>query len=364
MTDAPEFGPRYRVTELTEFACAVLCSVGMVDSDARTLGANLVDSDLRGIESHGIVRLAPYIGQMTSGDVALRPEVRLEQRTPVAALVDGGGGFGVLAGMQAMRWTVQTARSYGLAMAGVTNIGHFGTASYYSRAAARQGFIGIAMTNTSPVVAPAGGAEPRLGNNPLSIAVPDGNGDVGFCLDIAMSVVSRGRVKLASLAGRAIPAGWALDAAGAPTESADEALDGALLPFGDYKGAGLSMAIEILAAALTGAQLTQQIRHGGFTEAAAAAEPDQRAVTVGNLFLALNPTAFRAMTDFTADVDSITSWVTSARPRPGQTVRVAGDPEREAEAERAAHGIPLGASTVTSLRMLAERYGVALPTPR
>ena len=361
---------RYDAEQLRSFGARVFEHVGMRPEDAGLLAGNLVDSELRGVDTHGLARLAPYAGQLRSGDVNPRPQVALEVRTPVVAAVEGDGGFGVIAGMKAVSWATEAARSFGLAMAGVRNVGHFGTASYYTRAAAAEGFIGIAMTDTSPVVAPAGGAEPRLGNNPLSIAVPDGRGGASFCLDIAMSVVSRGRVKMHALAGRALPPHWAIDADGVATSDAEAALTGALLPFGDYKGSGLSMAIEILAGALTGAPLTQHIRHGGFTSAAGAAGAaghaggSRDAVTVGNLYLVIDPSVFRPAGEVLADVAAIRRYVKAVRPRPGETVLISGEPEEAAAAERTANGIPLGDATLASLRQLAAETGVDLPASR
>lgn len=359
----PDDFPRYDAPLLVEFAKAILIKCGMSGPDAQTLSANLIDADVRGIDSHGIVRLAAYAQQLRSGEIRARPEIVLVERSPVSAIIDGGGGFGVIVGIKGMEWAIEAAKANGLGMVGVRNVGHFGTASYFTRWAASRGPIGIAMTNTSPVVAPAGGIEPRIGNNPISIAIPDGKGGTSFCLDIAMSVVSRGRVKIYSLAGEALPPGWALDINGQPTTDADAALGGALLPFGDYKGTGLAIAIEILTAALTGGQLTQNVRHGGFTVAGNDEHDDSRSVTIGNLFMAIDSGVFRDSSLFQADVESILTYVTGARGLPNSAVRIPGEPEMDAETDRTVYGIPLSLSTLASLMKIGEEHQVSMPNP-
>ena len=344
--------------ELTVFTTAVFAATGMPDDYAALLAASLVDADLHGVSTHGVVRVPGYIAQLRSGDVDPHAVVSLEQRAPSAALVDGGGTFGAIAGSLAIEWAVRAARGTGIAMCGARDVAHFGAAGYFARKAAAEGMIGIAMTNTPPAVATTGAADARLGNNPLAIAAP---GDEDFSLDIAMSVVSRGRVKLTADAGDPLPEGWAIDAEGRPTTDAQAGLDGSLLPFGGYKGAGLAIAVEILSAALTGAQLTQDAKPSGFTATAGQAAGNVRgsSVTVGHLFLVIDPRVFRPLDEVEHDIHRIVDYVKGSRPAPGERIQVAGQREAALATERAAAGIPLPESVRSALDRLAAEAGIA-----
>ena len=169
---------------------------------------------------------------------------------------------------------------------------HFGAAAFYALRAVERGLIGIAATSTPAVMAPTGGAEARIGNNPLSVAAPTPDGIPPFVLDLAQSAVSRGRIKLAELAGEAIPAGWALDPDGRPTVDPAAALAGALLPFGGYKGYGLAFAVEVLTGVLAGDELGSELINASLTGSARSGSAT-RVGTVGSLYIADRPGAAR-----------------------------------------------------------------------
>lgn len=345
---------------LTEFVIDVFAATGMPREHATPLADNLVDADLHGVSTHGLVRVPGYVDQLRSGDVDPHAQVTLEARSAVSAIVDGGGTFGAIGGSRAIEWGVDAARGSGIAMCGAKNIAHFGAAGYFSRLAAASGMVGIAMTSTPPAVATAGGIDRRLGNNPLAIAAP---GPDNFSLDVAMSVVSRGRVKLFADADKAVPEGWAIDVDGHPTTDAHAALDGTLLPFGGYKGAGLALAVEILSAALTGGQLTQHAKPSGFTatngDAGATGQGGQGSVTVGQLFIVIDPEIFRPLQAFEADVHQIVDYVKQSQTLPGEQVLIAGEQEAEIAAQRRREGIPVPAAIRTRLDELASELSVA-----
>jgi LDH2 family malate/lactate/ureidoglycolate dehydrogenase len=344
-------------SQLAEFTAALFAATGMPNDYAELLAASLVDADLHGVSTHGVVRVPGYVAQLRSGDIDPHAAVHLEERAVSSALVDGGGTFGAIAGSRAIEWGVGAARRTGIAMCGARNVAHFGAAGYFARLAAAQGMIGIAMTNTPPAVATTGAADARLGNNPLAIATP---GDEDFSLDIAMSVVSRGRVKLTADAGDPLPEGWAIDADGRPTTDARAGLDGSLLPFGGYKGAGLAIAVEILSAALTGAQLTQDAKPSGFTATPgqAGSGTGSSSVTVGHLFLVIDPEVFRPLADVEHDIHRIVDYVKGSRAAPGESIVIAGQREAALAAERAQVGIPLPAAVRAGLDELAASLGV------
>jgi len=358
-------GARYDAGELTAFVAAIFRAAGMPEQDAEIVARSLVDADTHGVATHGTARVAAYVTQLRAGEVNAAPAERVVRDQPAAALVDADGGFGAPAGIRAMDRAIEKARAYGVGLVGVRNVAHFGTAAFYSRHAAANGCVGLAMTSTSAVVAPYGGAEPRIGNSPLSAAAPGPDGDPEIVLDIAQSTTARGRLKLALDAGTEIPEGWAIDAAGRPTTDPAAALEGSLLTSGGHKGSGLSVVVEMLAAGLTGAQLSQDAHHGGFTRRDAGTADASADVTVGNLYLAVPADVFGDGEGVRNRARAIADHVRACPPAAGfDRVRAPGDLEREHATDAATHGVPILAPTERELHDLATQYGLAMPHPR
>jgi LDH2 family malate/lactate/ureidoglycolate dehydrogenase len=360
----------YRRAELQHFAAGVFETTGLRRADAWILADSLVDADERGIVTHGLVRLPAYWGQLRSGQVNPQAQVTVQVDRGAVALLNADGGFGAPAGTVAMTTAVQRAREFGIGMAGVRNMAHFGAASYYARIGAAAGCYAIAMTSTSAVVAPWGGRQARVGNNPLAIAVPALPGKTPFVLDIAMSAVSRGRIKLAYERAEELASGWALDGNGNPTTNPAEALLGALLPAGGHKGSGLAIAIEMLAAALTGAQLSQDVLHSGFTSAAdgpdeAQPRPDTRPdVTVGSLYLAIDAGSFGDPYGVMRRNQQVLDFVQSSLPAAGtERVLIPGELEYQTTAAMPAAHVVVVAETAQAITEVAAASGIAAPTP-
>jgi LDH2 family malate/lactate/ureidoglycolate dehydrogenase len=324
---------------------------------------NLVEADRRGVATHGLVRLASYRRQIADGEIDPRAEPALERDDGPTALVDGAKAFGALTGTFAMDAAVDRAARYGVGIVAARRCTHFGTAAYYALRAARQGMIGVAATNTPGVMAPWGGADPTIGNNPFAVATPVPDGRPPFVLDMAQTVVARGRVKLAEVAGEPIPHGWGLDAEGRPTTDAAEALAGALLPSGGYKGSGLALAIEALTGVLAGDGLSPELRNTSMTGVPRARE-NARVGTVGNLYLAIDPGRFAGNDGYLQGMGRLLDAVKAVRPAPGFTeVLVPGEPEARAAEEADAGGIPLDEPTLAGLEELARKLDVPWPEP-
>lgn len=356
---------RYDAGELTAFAAAVFRSAGTSEQDADIIASSLVDADVHGVPTHGTARVAAYVTQLRAGEVNAAPTERIVTDRPAAALVDADRGFGAPAGIRAMDRAVEKARTNGVGLVGVTNVAHFGTAAFYTRHAAAAGCVGLAMSNTSAVVAPYGGAGPRIGNSPMSAAAPGPDGDAEIVLDVAQSTTARGRLKLALDAGTEIPAGWAIDAGGRPTTDPAAALEGSLLPGGGHKGSGLSIVVEMLAAGLTGAQLSQDVHHSGFTRRDTDTTDASADVTIGSLYIAVPVDVFDDGDGARARTRAIADHVRGCPPAEGfDRVRAPGDVERERAADARAHGVPVLATTERDLRDLAGRYGLAMPERR
>jgi LDH2 family malate/lactate/ureidoglycolate dehydrogenase len=352
-------GGRFSEEALRAFGEAALARCGASRSAAATVVGCLLETDRRGVHTHGLIRLRSYALQARAGEIAAGAEPRVIHEYGPTSLVDGRFAFGALTGVFAMDDAIERAVEFGVGVAAVRNGTHFGSAACYSLRAARRSLIGIAATNTPAAMAPWGGEEARLGNNPFSVAGPTAGAP--FVLDMAQSVVSRGQVKLAHLAGLPIPETWALDAEGRPTTDPHAALEGALLPMAGHKGSGLALAVELLTGALAGAGLSPRLVNTGLT----GGRQDARAATeegVGHLFVAIDPERFAGRERFRARMDDLLAAVKATRPAAGfSEVLVPGEPEHRAEDVAASAGIALPAASIEELRLLATEEGLPFP---
>jgi (2R)-3-sulfolactate dehydrogenase (NADP+) len=260
-------------------------------ANARSVARALAQAEIDGQQGHGLMRVPGYAAQVRAGKVDGHavPEARLTR--PGSLMVDAGGGFAYPALDLAIARLPGLARVNGIAAAGFTRSHHFGVAGRHVERLADAGLVALAFANTPRAMAPWGGRRPLYGTNPIAFAAPV-RGAPAVVVDLALSVVARGRVLAAARKGEAIPAGWAVDEAGRPTTDAAAALNGALQPIGDAKGAALAFMVEVLAAALTGARL-------GF-EASSFLDAEGGPPGVGQLVIAIDAGGF-AGADVLAD---------------------------------------------------------------
>ena len=243
---------RYRHEDLFEYGCRVLERLDVPAAHARDVAGCLIKAELRGVDSHGLVRLPVYARRVQAGVVKARPDIRLISSGTAAALVDGDNGLGPVVGTRAMEAALELARSHGTGFVGVRHSNHFGPAAYYVEKAVSQGFIGVAISNAPPHMAPFGGRARFLGTNPVAIGIPAGEEDP-LIFDASTSVVARGKIIMAAHTKTPIPEGWAIDPEGYPTTDPEQALAGAVLPFGGPKGSAISFIIDVLCGVMTGA---------------------------------------------------------------------------------------------------------------
>jgi LDH2 family malate/lactate/ureidoglycolate dehydrogenase len=348
---------RFTVAAVHRQIAEILRSWGF-DEDAVAVTAEaMTHTDLSGIDSHGISMFISYERLHRSGHLNSRARPTVLRETPVTALVDAQHGLGHPAAATAMRIATEKAARTGVGAVSVVNSRHFGAAGYYAAMAAEAGMLGLVTTSArTTAVVPTGGAEPRLSTNPLAFAAP-GRRHEPFLLDMATSTVAINKIKVYDLEGNSIPPGWFVDPAGRPVTDANaalraawEGLGGGLTPLGGgttgggHKGYGLSVMVEILSSALSGATPSATREEGG---------PDD----VGHFCLALDPGAFRPADDVLDSVDRIIDGLHATRPADGGEVLVAGEPERRARAERAEHGIPLPTGLLARLREICDRTG-------
>jgi LDH2 family malate/lactate/ureidoglycolate dehydrogenase len=325
---------------------------GLSGQAARTVAEALVDSDMRGIPSHGVMLVPMYLDRLRAGSVSRREEAEVVSEHGAVTVLDAHHALGQLSGEQAMRLAVQRSREYGAGVTVVRNAFHFGGAYRYALLAARAGCIGIAASNTRPLMPAPGGAEAVVGNNPLAIAAPAPDGAEPIVLDMALSEAALGKIRLAALQGREIPATWATDAQGRPTTDPEAAIAGLLLPIGLHKGYGLALMVDVLTGVLAGGGFGQRV-NGLYADVAV---PNNAA----HLFIALDVAAFASPDAFAEGVATLAAEVTGSTRAPGvERVYLPGEQAAERRAAAARDGVALDPGTVEALR----GAGVAWPEP-
>jgi LDH2 family malate/lactate/ureidoglycolate dehydrogenase len=358
---APCFFP---AEQLRGFCAGVFRSLGVPEADAATAADVLSCADRRGIDSHGVARLAGYVEMLAAGRINPRASPRVVRETASTATLDGDNGLGLVIGPRANALAMEKAAAAGTGWVAVCHTNHYGIAGYYPLQALERDMIGWSMTNASKGVAPLWGALPMLGTNPIAIAFP-GLEEPPIVLDMATSAVAYGKIEIAQRKGERIPEGWAIDREGRPTTDPGAMIArGALLPLGvdrehgGHKGYGLALAVDVLSAVLSGANW------GPFTPPfVLREEAPTRSVGkgIGHFFGAMRIDAFRDPWEFKAQIDDLVRTLRATPAAPGTPgPLIPGDPEREAERERAHTGIPLLPAVVDELRAVSRLTGVPL----
>lgn len=340
-----------KATQLEDLSTSILAAAGLPEDHARIVSQVLVFADERRVWSHGVFRLDSYVTRIVAGGVNTDPQIRIERLAPSLLRVWGDHGMGHVVTMRATEEAIAAARETGIAMAAVTGSGHFGMASAYSRRAAEEGCIGIVWTTTSATLAPWGSKEPLIGNNPIAFSLPAADGRP-VTLDMALSTVAGGKIHIAAQRGEAIPLGWALDAEGNETTDPKAALAGTLFPVGGYKGSGLSLVTEMMAAGLTRGQFA-------FQAPDLWCNPGEKQSSSHILFV-VDVARFLPVEEFSAWTDQLARRVRDSARRPGfDRVYLPGEPEEEAAAQAARDGIDLPESSREMVRKAAATVGVA-----
>ncbi|NLD88066.1 MAG: Ldh family oxidoreductase [Clostridiales bacterium] len=337
-----------RADEMTIYRAA-----GLSEEDAGIISDALIENEMTGIASHGLIRTRRYVDCILSGGI--RPEGRYEfvYDNPSWAVVDGLGGLGIIISVKATELCIQKARETGIGIVNVRHSHHFGAAGQYTRQIARENMFGMAMSNTGPMMAVTGTNVRCAGNNPFSYCVPAGKYDY-VMLDMAMSRFADGKLQVFRAKGLPMPPDTALDKFGNPTtDPNDYFAGGILLPFGDYKAYGLAVMVDLLSGILSGA--------GILTEVNAWNETPGTDGNTGHFFMALDIGRVCDIDEYIARVEQMVDWYKSAPPLPGvDKIRYPGEPEQDAVCEAKKYGIGLPGSTIQSLNETAERLGVQL----
>ncbi len=342
---------------------AVLRAWGMDEENIAVTSEVMVETDLMGVDSHGISMLLLYEIMQEAGQLRLSARPSIVRQSATTAVMDGGAGLGHPVSVAAADLAIEKALAHDVGIVSVFNSHHHGALGFYARRMTAKGLIGIVSTTSRLLtVVPTFGAERVLGTNPFCFAAPAGRHDA-IVLDMSTSVVAANKVKVYAFSGRALPDGWVVDAEGGPLTDAMQAYRilfeggaGGLTPIGGagterggHKGYGLALFAQILAGTLGGGSFSpvrNRTQHSS--------EPDN----IGHVFIAVNPAAFRDPEDFRRDMDELIDTMRATRPAdPARPVLVPGDPERAARENRLRNGIPIPPALAAKIREIAESAG-------
>jgi LDH2 family malate/lactate/ureidoglycolate dehydrogenase len=335
--------------QLIDFAAGVYSAIGVPEDDARLVADSLVQADLWGHQSHGVLRLSWYVKRIESGVMKAKTVPDVVVDAGALAVIDGHDGIGQVLTATAAREAVRRAKAHGVGVVALRNSNHFGTAMYYTLMAAREQCVALLSTNASPAMAPWGGRKKTVGTNPWSIAAPAGR-YAPMVLDIANTGVARGKIYLAKQKGLPIPLGWAINAAGEPTTDPAEAIDGIILPMAAHKGYAIAMMMDVLSGVLTGSAFGGGVK-GPY-------QFDQRS-GCGQLMIALNIAAFQPLEDFATRMEALINETKSVPLAKGfEEIAYPGEIEARNEQANRKRGLSLPDDTIADLRAMADAKGL------
>lgn len=320
-------------------------SLGMSEADAAASVWPLIDAETMGIATHGLIRVPAYAKRLGLGGIDAEGKIAVERRAPSLALVDGGNTTGTAIAARALDAAFEMVAETGIAYVGCRHSNHCGALMPYGLKAVEAGYVFLGGTNASTTMPPWGGAEARIGNNPICVAAPV-EGGPHFLLDMAMSVAARGKIRAAEAAGDRIPADWAVDDRGRPTTDPTAALQGFLLPMGGHKGSGLSQAIDILSGALSGAQFLSGISSW--------LDHPELPSNIGHFFLLLDPGRLVGKEAFSEAMTRFRDIILTTPPAdPTRPVMLPGQAEQECRRQAMANGMTLPKELIDEIKDLA-----------
>ncbi|MCJ7509030.1 MAG: Ldh family oxidoreductase [candidate division Zixibacteria bacterium] len=350
--------------KLTDFCVEIFKKIGVSEADAKIVADNLATSDLRGIPSHGVARLKRYVDGIKGGIILPNVKPKILKETPVTVAISGENGLGQPAGVFAMNLAIEKAKKNGLGFATVRNSNHYGIAGYYALMALKHDLIGISLTNSEPLVVPTFSKDMIIGTNPISVAIPAGK-ERPYVLDMATSVVPRGKFEVYLRQEKPVPLGWAVDQDGLATTDTKLVIDnmtntagGGILPLGGegellsgHKGYGLSLLVDILSGVLAGADFGPYVK--------SKKRGTKTFINVGHFFGAVKIENFIELDKFKSTMDSMIQQLKNSQKAKGQNrVYIHGEKEFEKWEEYKKNGLPLGEKVVETLKQLGQELGV------
>lgn len=334
---------------LRAFTTAIYRSAGMPEADAALVADTLVQADLWGHQSHGVLRVGWYLARLKAGVCVPVATPDYVVDAGAIAVIDGGDAMGQVLTAIAMTDAIRRAREHGIGAVALRNSGHFGTALYFTLMAARAGCVGFLSTNASPAMAPWGGRRKTVGTNPWSWAAPAGK-HAPMVLDIANTGVARGKIYLARNKGEQIPEGWAIDSDGAPTTDPTAAIDGVILPMAGHKGYAIATVMDMLSGVLSGSSFGARV--GGPYQT-------DRKSGAGQMMIVLDIAKFQPLAEFGARMEALIAELKSVPLAKGHSeIFYPGEIEARNEAKHLKEGITLPDDTLADLKKVADETGV------
>ncbi len=347
--------PTFSAEILTEFAAKLLTTGGLSPDEVATVARSLVAANLRGYDSHGLMRIPQYLGQIEKGEIVPGAPLEVLRETPSLITADAHWGIGQVQAERLLQQLIEKAREGGVAVGTMIRCAHTGRLGEYCETATDAGMIGMVMVNNHGGVmrvAPPGGKAARLSTNPIAVGIPDG--DQPVVMDFCTCAAAEGKVRVKRIAGQTCPDGWLIDSEGRPTNDPSDLYGdppGTILPFGgfqSYKGFALGLMVEIFSGALSGGVCAREV-------------PINQ---IGNcvFMMVLDPAHFGGREHFTAEVSGLLRFVRECPRIDGvEEITLPGDPERRSLAQKSAEGITLDQGNFSTLAKLAEQLAVELP---
>jgi len=344
--------PRVPGAQLTAFIARAYVAAGLPADDAQTLADLMVEADLRGSDTHGVIRLPLYVRRIRAGGVNARPNFRVLNDRPSAALIDGDNGMGHLVMHRAAALAINKAKATGIGWVGARMSNHAGPAALYATMPLKHDMIGLYFAvGSNNHLPPWGGSESLLGTNPMAVAVPALD-EPPIVLDMAPTVAAYGKVRLKAQRGEPMPVGWMIDRDGKPLTDPKRADEGHLLPIGDYKGYGLSLIIGILAGALNRAALGREVIDF--------VKETGKPTNTGQAIAAIAIETFMPVGGFKRTIDQVVRDIRNSRRLPGvERIWLPGEQSHAKLLDRGAHGVPLPKGLRDSLDAVARDLGIA-----
>lgn len=351
--------------QMESFMRTVFCRYGIPEEDAKICTDVLLESDRRGIESHGVNRFKPiYLDRIKNGTLLPTTKMDIVKETPTTVVMDANNGMGMVASYHMMNMLIEKAKQYGMAGGTIFNSTHYGIAGYWTTMAEKAGMIGISGTNARPSVAPTFGVEPMMGTNPLTFTMPTDE-DFPFNFDCATSIVQNGRIEYYERLGKETPAGLVVTKDGGTMTDSGKILkdmragDCALLSIGGlgeetggYKGYGFTTIVEILSAALAG---------GPYMKELTGKNPDgsNRMYRLGHFFFVINPEFFMGLDTFKKTAGGICRDLRASKKAPGaDRIYTAGEKEHDAWMSRKSTGVPINESVQKEFVQIRDELGL------
>jgi L-2-hydroxycarboxylate dehydrogenase (NAD+) len=343
---------RIAADRLAAFIIRAFVAAGLSAQDAEIVAGLMVEADLRGSDTHGVIRLPLYVRRIRAGGINARPNIRVVNDRPSAALIDGDNAMGHLVMRRAAHLAVEKARATGIGWVGARMSNHAGPAALYVTLPLHHDMIGLYFAvGSNNHLPPWGGSESLLGTNPMAVAVP-AQDEPAIVLDMAPTVAAYGKVRLKAQRGEPMPVGWMIDKEGKPLTDPKRADEGHLLPIGDYKGYGLSLIIGLLAGALNRAALGRDVIDF--------VKETGKATNTGQAIAAISIDAFMPAVEFKRSVDQVIRDIRGSRKLPGVArIFLPGEQSHAKYQERRAHGVPMPKSLQESLDALARDLNIA-----